>query len=260
MKAKTTVEIINVTKNKRSPKFIVDTTIGQFKFSDDTIVNNLVLKGKTFTLEEFEKIQEFEKRTEVFNKVLNYISYQMRSEFEIKQYLSEKNVEADDIEKILDKIKSFGYVNDYELAKSAFDSSVKRKKGPKFLERKLIEKHISKDIIKEILGKYNFNLELELAKDVANKVAEKKISEPVKKQKQLVFNKLSYDGFSNEVINIALSDLNFIDNSEQKLENECKKLLYKYRSEESNKKNNKIIASLLRKGFEYSDILKKINE
>ena len=49
-----TVEILKVTKDKK--KFIVETSEKEYKFSEDVIVEYMVLKGKTFTESEFKKI------------------------------------------------------------------------------------------------------------------------------------------------------------------------------------------------------------
>lgn len=260
MKAKAIVEINSVAKNKKNSKFIVSTNIGEYKFSEDTIVNNLVLKGKKFTAEEFEKIVQSEKTNDMFNKVLNYISYQMRSEYEIKKYLNDREATDSEIESILEKVKTFGYVNDYELAKSIFDSFVRNKKGPLALERKLTEKKIPRNIILEMMKNYTIDMEIDIARELAQKLVEKVSQEPVKKQKQKVYNRMAYAGFTNEAINCVVSALSFNDNSSEKLELEISKLKHKYRNEEEYTRNNKILASLLRKGFEYSDILNKMNE
>lgn len=252
------VEILKVTKNKKSPKFIIQTNIDEYKLSEDTIVKFLVLKGKTFTDEEFNEVLKSEKDNDLFNKVLNYISYQMRSEYEIKKYLQEKDVQ-EGIDVIIDKLKSFGYLNDEELSDYIFSSVLKNKKGPKFLEQKLYEKRINENIINNILSKYDFSLEEKIIKEIVEKLISKKSEEPIKKQKQNIYNKLLRDGFSTSIVNSAINSLELIDNSDNKLEREVEKLYFKYREIEEKEKKQKIIRSLLNKGFEYSDILKKMN-
>ena len=77
---KTYIEILKVTKDKK--KFIVLTNNGEYKFDEETIIKHLILKGKTFSDDEFEEILKTEEISKLFNKALNYISYQMRSENE----------------------------------------------------------------------------------------------------------------------------------------------------------------------------------
>lgn len=260
MKAKTMVEILKLTKTKRSKKILVETSIGEYKLSEDTIVNFLVLKGKTFTIDEFNKIIDSEKSNDLFNKVLNYISYQMRSEYEIEKYLLDKNASNEDVGLIIEKLKEFGYLNDKELANYVYDSVLRNQKGPKVLENKLQEKRIDNLIIKEYLNKYNYSLEYKVASEVIEKEKNKKNDEPIKKQKQSIYNKLLRYGFSSNIINNIVSELKLVDNSSEKLENEIEKLLYKYRSLEKKELKQKMIKSLINKGYEYSEIINKISE
>lgn len=259
MKAKAMVEILKLTKTKRSKKILVETSIGEYKLSEDTIVNFLVLKGKTFTIDEFNKIIDSEKSNDLFNKVLNYISYQMRSEYEIEKYLLDKDASSEEVASIIEKLKEFGYLNDKELANYVYDSVVRSKKGPKVLENKLQEKRIDNLIIKECLDKYNYSLEYEVVSEVIEKIKNKKNDEPIKKQKQSIYNKLLRDGFSSNIINSIIGELKLVDNSSEKLEKEIEKLLYKYRTLEKNEQK-KMIRSLINKGYEYSEIMNKISE
>lgn len=260
MKAKAMVEILKLTKTKRSKKILVETSIGEYKLSEDTIVNFLVLKGKTFTIDEFNKIIDSEKSNDLFNKVLNYISYQMRSEYEIEKYLLDKDASSEDVGLIIEKLKKFGYLNDEELANYVFDSVLRNQKGPKVLENKLQEKRIDNLIIKEYLNKYNYSLEYEVASEVIEKEKNKNNDEPIKKQKQSIYNKLLRYGFSSNIINNIVSELKLVDNSSEKLEKEIEKLLYKYRSLEKKELKQKMIKSLISKGYEYSEIIDKISE
>ena len=72
---KTYIEILKVTKDKK--KFIVLTNNGEYKFDEETIIKHLILKGKTFSDDEFEEILKTEEISKLFNKALNYISYQI---------------------------------------------------------------------------------------------------------------------------------------------------------------------------------------
>lgn len=252
------VEILKLTKTKKNKKILVETSIGEYKLSEDTIIKFLVLKGKTFTLDEFNKIIDSEKTNDLFNKVLNYISYQMRSEYEIEKYLLDKDASSEEIVAIIEKLKEFGYLNDEELANYVFDLVVRNQKGPKVLENKLQEKRINSLIIKEYLEKYTYSLEYEVISSSLEKIKNRKSDEPIKKQKQSIYNKLLRDGFSSNVINNIISELKLIDNSSENLEKEIEKLLYKYRSLEKKEQKQKMIRSLINKGYEYSEIIKKL--
>lgn len=255
---KTYVEILKVTKDKK--KFIVLTNNGEYKFDEETIINHLVLKGKTFTDDEFEEIIKSEEKNQLFNKTLNFISYQMRSEYEIFSYLKEKDASYEQIDNIIEKLKSFGYINDNELANSLLDSLIRSKKGPKVLANKLQEKKIDEKIIQDTISKYSYDIEFDVASCLVESLKNKKSDYPINKQKQHLYEKLIRDGFSSEIVNTMINNVEFIDNSNETLEKEIEKLEYKYRDLDLKTKKTKMINSLLTKGYDYSNIIKKINE
>ena len=254
----TYIEILKVTKDKK--KFVVLTNNGEYKFDEETIIKHLILKGKTFCDDEFEEILKTEEISKLFNKALNYISYQMRSENEIIEYLKEKEASFCQIEIILEKIKSFGYINDLELASNLLDSMIRNKKGPKVLEMKLKEKRIDDKITSEILSRYTRDIEKDVIEELLNTLKDKKTDRPIKKQKQHIYEKLIRDGFSNELVNNLINGIELVDNSSETLEKELEKLQYKYRDFTGYERRTKIISNLLNKGYEYSDISKKIKE
>jgi len=246
------IEILKIKKDKK--RFIVYTNDGEYKFTEDTIVSFMVLKGKTFSEKEFKKIVKANCSDELFNKALNYISYQMRSEYEIYSYLKEKEASQVEIERIIKKIKDFGYIDDRALSKYLTDYVIRQKKGPKVLERKLQEKRIDEEIIKEVLSSYDFDKEIEVANLLMDSILKKNTDKPLKAQKMNAYTKLARDGFSGEVINHVINEATFSDNSLERIEKEIEKQEYKYRDLDDAKRREKMIASLLRKGYEYSII------
>lgn len=252
------IEILKVTKDKK--KFIVETNEKEYKFSEDVIVEHMVLKGKSFTENEFKKIIKANEVDELFNKTLNFISYQQRSEYEIYSYLKEKGASDSDIHKIIKKLKDFGYIDDKTLANYLFDYTVRTHKGPRALEKKLHEKRIDNETSIEVVNKYTEDIEIDVIEEVLKSILKKNQDKPVKVQKMHAYEKLVRDGFNMDSINRALSKVDFIDNSLEQLPKEIEKLNYKYRDLENNKKREKIIASLMRKGYEYSQVTKYLND
>lgn len=249
-----TIEILKVTKDKK--KFIVLTNEKEYKFNEDIIVEYYILKGATFTEKEFKKILKASEVSDIFNKTLNYLSFQQRSEYEIYSYIKEKGASHQDIEKIIKRLKDYGYINDSSLANYLLDLMIRQKKGPKVLEKKLFEKRIDELVTKDVLSKYDYDKENEVVSLVCESLIKKNTDKPVKVQKQKIYEKLVRDGFSGEVINHNINILEFNDDSLEKLPKEIEKLEYKYRDLDERKKKEKIIASLLRKGYEYYQITK----
>lgn len=248
------IEILKITKDKK--KFLVETNEKEYKFNEDVIVEFLILKGKVFSEKEFKKIIKANDVSEIFNKTLNYLSFQQRSEYEIYSYIKEKGATGTDIDKIIKKLKDYGYIDDEKLANYLLDLVIRQKKGPKVLEKKLFEKRIDEATTKDVLEKYNLDIEGEVVNSLCEGLVKKNTDKPVRIQKQKIYEKLIRDGFSGEVINHYVSLLEFDDNSLEKLPLEIEKLEYKYRDLDEYKRKEKIIASLLRKGYDYSKITK----
>lgn len=239
---------------KLKTKYKVETTENKYSFSEDTIIKYSIFKGKSFNNKELELILEEENKNSLLNKTINYLSYQARSIGEVKKYLLDKECSPNLANEIIDKLISLGYLNDESLTNSLLDYVIRSKKGPKFLEEKLLTKGISEDLIKEVLDKYTEELEEEVLVELLDKITFKYKSYPVKKQKLLLYQKLLRDGFSSEVVNRLINKLKFIDESNDVLIKEIKKLLNKY-DEIDYQVRNKIISKLMNKGYEYANII-----
>ena len=252
------IEIISLAKNKN--KFKVITSEGEYSFCEDTILNYYILKGKIFSEEEFTKILDSEQDNNLFNKTLNFISYQIRSSKEIGEYLKKHQATAAQCELIINRLTSLGYLNDDAYALNMLDSICLKKKGPLFLVQKLKEKGIAETIITKVLQSYPIDVQQELALEIAKNQLQKKNYLPAKKQKQNLYEKLLRDGFGGDVISMVLSQVEFIDDSEETLVKEITRLQIKYRNIDEKIVDMKIVANLMGKGYEYSSIIKKIKE
>ena len=88
----------------------------------------------------------------------------------------------------------------------------------------------------------------------------KKTHLPPKKQKQNLYEKLLRDGFESDLIGQVLSQATFVDESEATLAKEISRLQVKYRNADKKSVAMKIVANLIGKGYEYSNIIKMLKE
>jgi len=154
------INIKSITKDKKKAYFKVETTIGYFLISESMIVKYLILKGKSFTEEEFTEILNDISKDKYFSKVLNYISYQMRSEKEIKDYLLEKEASHEIVDYIIERLKTLNYLSDELLSEMILKECIRKQKGPKVLENKLFSKGITSDIIQNVLKNYTDDIKM----------------------------------------------------------------------------------------------------
>lgn len=252
------IEILSLAKNRK--KFKVTTSEGEYTFCEDTILKHYVFKGKIFAEEEFAEILNSEQDNTLFNKTLNYISYQIRSEKEVKQYLQKHQATISQSESIMARLTDLGYLDDLSYAVNMQDSVCLRKKGPQVLKLKLKEKGISEDIIVKVLASYSREMQEEIVAGIIANLVKRNNHLPARKQKQNLYDKLQRDGFNRDVINELLSQVEFTDDSDQTLSKEIVRLQMKYRDNDPKVIDMKIIANLMNKGYEYSDIARNIKK
>lgn len=255
-----TDEIVILGVAKKKNKYQVLTSEKTYSFSEETILKNLVFKDKVFSRSEFQAVMDDESQNDLLNKTLKFITFQSRSVAEIKKYLNKKSDNPNHRRTVLEKLSLLGYLNDESFAANLLDYEIRSQKGPKSVEFKLKQKGISPEIIAKTLIAYDHSIETEIVKTAAEKLHERHLDEPISKQKQLIYQKLLRDGFSNSVISSVMSQLQFADNSDAKLQGEYQRMRMRYHSILPKEGKERIIRNLLAKGYAYGQILRIMKE
>ncbi|MBE5757047.1 MAG: hypothetical protein E7342_04515 [Clostridiales bacterium] len=122
----------------------------------ETVILNKLKVGLEISAEELGRIQlESEKRT-VFDKTLDYISKAQKTEKQIKDKLKEKGYLKETIDYVIDKLKEYKFIDDFEYVKS-YIRIYKEKKGKKLLEYELMQKGVRKQVIESVLEEENLD-------------------------------------------------------------------------------------------------------
>ena len=221
-----------------------------------TLHENIILKYNLLINKEINDIDEITKDNNnylVYDIALKYISIKMRTEKEIRLYLTKKEIDNVLIEKTINKLKENGYINDKLYTKSYIVDKVNLNKyGPNKIKNELIKLGINKTIIEEELNNINVN-------DINNNL-ENLIDKKIKSNR-------SYGGdilrqkLLKEFVNKGYNKQNIIDILETKdlsndelYEKEYKKLYNKYSKKYSDSELEYIIKQKL-----YQKGLKKNN-
>ena len=253
------IKIESISTAKRKDYYKIETSIGPFLISEGMIVKYHILKDNEFLEEEFNEIMAEITKEKYFSSALNYISYQMRSEKEIREYLTNKDIPFEILDATVSRLKELDYINDDELAKAYLVESKNKGKGPLALKNKYLLKGIDREIYNKYLEEYNSEVELEIAVEKGMTLVLKYSEYPINKQKQKIYEKLVRDGFSQSISNKVLNLLEYKDDSDEKLKKEIRKQLLKI--EILNYENKKkLISKLLLKGYEYKKIKEYIEE
>lgn len=217
---------------------------------EDQIVEYRIIKGNAFTIHEMEQIKTSSEIAKYYQKVLHYIDFKPRTEKEVREYLNDSSLSENDINQIIKKLKTIHFIDDFRFAIRFTEELIRRKKGRFGIYQTLRQKGLESVYIEESLKQYTLEMERNNALEVAQKAAKLYTSYPIKKQKQQIMQKLTSAGYGQEVIYTILNQLVFETDFEERLKKEYQQLLSKQMEKE------KIVAKLLAKGYEYSDIQK----
>lgn len=201
--------VINFEKQKKGDRYnlFVD---GEFYsgIEPDVIVK---YSFKNFMEIEREKIEKIVLESETFyafNKSLNYLSKQMKTENDIREYLLNKGIKKEAVENAIEKLKEYKYIND-EIYVKNYVEYYKDKCGKIKIKHSLQNKKIDEEIIKTYLDydeEENLNVVISLIeKQSKNKELDIKL-------KQKIIRNLSSKGYSFELIKKAFKKVGSYEN------------------------------------------------
>jgi len=138
------------------------------------------------------------------NIALNYLSYKSRTQKEVEKKLLDKKISKEVIEKVIDFLLKYNYLNDEEFVEEVIKHS---KKSKRVIYQKLLEKGVSKELIEEKLKEISDEDEEEKAFMLSKKkLVQLKNIENIKKKKK-INDFLLRKGFSYNIINRVLIKL-----------------------------------------------------
>lgn len=144
-----------------------------------------------------------------FDKVLKFLSYRSRSEFEIKEYMLRKGWDEKTRNIILEKLKELKFINDEDFARQWLASrSHSRPKGRFLVKMELQKKGVDKEIINELLlEERKVTTEETLAEEYGQKKLERLKGLPVLEIKRKLYSALVMRGFSAEIVGRVIDKL-----------------------------------------------------
>lgn len=257
MVIKLKVELIGKTKSGKYKVKVDDEIINTY---DDVLINNKLIYKKEIDNNMLEKINKDNLYYDAYNKTLSYILKHQRALSEVRKYLDKFEITDIDKDKIIEKLKDNGLVNDIQYVKSYISDSINLSKdGPNKIKKYLIDKNIDETIIDEELSKIDENILI----DKVLKIMNKKFNSNTKYSKYQLKQKISLElinlGYDKDLIDSLINNFDFNEND--LLENEYNKIYNKLSKKyEGYELSNKIKQKLYSKGFDInliSELLQK---
>lgn len=254
------MEIVNIKKLNKKYKLEFDNEKSIY-VSENTIIKFNLVKKIKITVDQYKKILLSENKEQAVNLSLNYLSYAMKTEYELREYLRKKEIFENNIDYAVEKVKEYKYLDDEKYAKIFINEYFNlKKKGPIWIKKKLEEKRVNEQYINNnILTICTDSEQIEAVYLLIEKEYGKK-NEAINKKIKKITTKLYANGYTFDIINKAFKI--FLENNNE--ENDDSEIISKYFDKAYSKLSKKyddkyilkqkIVEKLLRDGFNYGDI------
>ncbi len=166
----------------------------------ETVMKHRLKAGMAISEEELSRVQLESEKMTALDKALGYISLSMKTERQIRDYLKKKGYLAAVSDYVVEKMRSYGYLDD-SLYAQAYTESAGKKKGKRLIAMELRQKGISDEAIEGALQ--TLTGEGESAQKILEKYMRNKPYD--KKTLQKAYAYLMNKGFDYEVAKRAIS-------------------------------------------------------
>lgn len=215
---------------------------------EEQIVSYRILKDKEFDQTTWKQIENEASQLVGYRKALSFINYQARTEHEIREYLKNHEITQDAIEIIVKRLKKANFIDDKRFAFTYVDNYLRNFKGPLYIKYRLQEKGVDGKIISQVIEGISEAVQKELILTVIEKEKGRFESYPIKRQKDLIMQKLLRDGFSGDIIIKCVSQVKWQSKHHDRLKNDYLKMIQKEQNQQ------KVIQKLMAKGYTYQEI------
>lgn len=223
-----------------------------FPVAETTLIEFSLMKDVELTDKQVKEIQDRENVNKAYGDAVNFLSYQLRTEKEIKEYLYKKEYHKDAVETTLERLRELHYLDDNNYAKSFINTQLRTTaNGPKIIQQKLVKKGVPNNIIQDKISEIDQDILLENAVEFAKKQVRKQKRASFQQMLTKVKQSLYQKGFDGEITNQAIKDLHLeVDEDEEliKLQKMIVKVKHRYDTPA------KLINYLMTKGYHYDEI------
>ena len=245
---------IKILKNKVNISF---DNSNKLSIDKEVFTNFYLYEGKELTKEEYKSILELNDTNKLLQYALKLRSKAIYSEYKLREKLYSKEASKRSVDKVIKILKGYDLIDDKAYASDLVEYYNSLNYGENKIKTKLSEKGIFKEQIDKL--KFPISIEKKKANNLLPKLEKKYDKYNASSKKSHIYNAYLLEGYSKD---IASEMTNKIKSPNQKDELDKLKSDYlktktrlerKYKGKEL---KQKILSSLLTKGYKMNDILK----
>ncbi|PAT02150.1 hypothetical protein CI105_02060 [Candidatus Izimaplasma bacterium ZiA1] len=257
-------EIKQKSKERYQLTFEINNEFEKITVNSETVIKYNLLKPKEISEKDYNEILNTHSHFLLMSKAIHYIDYQERSEIEVYRYLNGLTTSKTVINQIINELKQNKYIDDRRAFDNVLRNAIEFEMiGPNKLKDNLYKRGFSKNMLDKIKISYNDSIELNKLRELFNK----EIKYEIKKMYNVFINSLKtkffQKGYSlHNIETVILEYENTIKeliNIDSILDDAIRKEMRFVKSFDSIQKS-KLINKLLRQGFPYNEVIKKLSK
>lgn len=242
-------------KKKRNGEYELQLDSGmELSLYEEVILQFELLLKKDIDDAYLEDILLVNQKYDVYYVALKSLKSRFKSAFELREFLLKKEYPLEYVEEAIKKLLKQGYLDDRSFAKAYINTQmITTSKGPKKIEKELLDKGVSTDIISEELEVFNKEEQVLRIEKVANRLVKTNRSRGGVVLRKKITCDLQNLGYGISIINEVLSAFDFGDTKDI-AKKEAEKLYHRLSRKYSGKELEfKIKEKLYQKGLYYED-------
>ncbi|MCD8028888.1 MAG: RecX family transcriptional regulator [Erysipelotrichaceae bacterium] len=221
--------------------------------------------GQVVGREELDALKDQEQVDKAYHLALKYLTYKDYTYTNMKQKLKEKgNFDDIQIDITMELLVNKGLIDDMAYTRNYFEKSTKLGWGINKIIYNLKSQGVSPFVIDEFLVDYPVETEYDKAVEIIQKLYQENTTKPKYALIQNIKNKLFNKGFSQEIVEQATNDFDFVfpkENTMKLLNKEYERVYKRYKNRYDHRTlKSKIITFLVQKGYEYDDVIELMSE
>ena len=255
------VSIFPIKNNKNEVSFTYDENASTvtLELTDKVIDQYQLHQGEIIDRDTFNTLKDLEQISRAYNKALKYLSVKDYTEQQMrKKLMNSGDYDDAQLDATIQLLSEKNLINDHLFTLNYFKRCTRLGIGHNKAIYNLRSYGVDSEIIDLCLEELDDDEEYQAAMLLINNYYKKNTSISYRNIQRKIKEKLFLKGFTNEIIDKAMSQYDFeYDNEKEKfaLEKDMTKALNRYSKKIQGKElKNKIIDTLLKKGYNYEDI------